>query len=304
MRLLLRLLGQLALHLAVWVVLVTVIFLAPFERMAVANMYTRPLRYGLMRTWSDLLESIGWVLRGETIPTFNRGTPLVETLSRIAPPSLTMLVVSLAVALVVGVGVGLLLRLAPRRLQALWNGTLFGGTVLPESLIAGFLFMGLVVMITRWGIKPVPALWISDITWKHYVLPVIALAVFPIAYIGRVVATVLDELAPMEFMQAARAKGLSEAQLLFGHAFRHVAHRVVTVLPNLIPWQISALMAVEWVFLIPGLGRHAGWMLFLRGVDPFLLTGILTIFMLFLILVQAGTTILAAWLDPRGEHHA
>lgn len=91
-------------------------------------------------------------------------------------------------------------------------------------------------------------------SWKHYIMPVIALAFYPTAYITRLMRSSMLDVLGQDYMRTAKAKGLSEFVSLFKHALRNAILPVVTYVGPLLAYTISGSFIVEKIFTIPGLG--------------------------------------------------
>mgnify|MGYP000538712968 FL=1 len=93
-------------------------------------------------------------------------------------------------------------------------------------------------------------------TWKHYVMPVIALALYPTAYIMRLMRSSMLDVLGQDYMRTATAKGVKPFFRLFKHALRNALIPVITYLGPQIAFTLCGGMVVEQVFSIPGLGRY------------------------------------------------
>lgn len=91
---------------------------------------------------------------------------------------------------------------------------------------------------------------------KHYILPVISLALYPSAYICRLMRSSILDVLGQDYMTTARAKGLSQRVRLFKHALRNAILPVVTYLGPLIASILCGSFIVEKLFTIPGLGSE------------------------------------------------
>lgn len=91
-------------------------------------------------------------------------------------------------------------------------------------------------------------------TWQHYVMPVMALAFYPTAYITRLMRSSMLDVLGQDYMRTAKAKGLSEFVSLFKHALRNAILPVVTYVGPMMAYTISGSFIVEKIFTIPGLG--------------------------------------------------
>ncbi len=88
----------------------------------------------------------------------------------------------------------------------------------------------------------------------HYVLPVMALSFYPMAYITRLMRSSMLDVIGQDYMRTARAKGLSQFVSLFKHALRNAILPVVTYLGPMLAYTLTGSFIVEKIFVIPGLG--------------------------------------------------
>ena len=93
-------------------------------------------------------------------------------------------------------------------------------------------------------------------TWKHYIMPVAALSLYPASYISRLMRTSMLEVLGQDYMRTARAKGLSRFWMLFKHALRNAILPVVTYLGPLLAYTLTGSFVVEKIFTVPGLGSE------------------------------------------------
>ncbi len=91
-------------------------------------------------------------------------------------------------------------------------------------------------------------------TPMHYILPVMALSFYPMAYITRLMRSSMLDVIGQDYMRTAKAKGLSQFISLFKHALRNAVLPVVTYLGPLLAYTLTGSFVVERIFVIPGLG--------------------------------------------------
>lgn len=119
----------------------------------------------------------------------------------------------------------------------------------PSFVIAVFLFYNLCVKVnmfpTNFGRS-------QEIT--KYVLPVLCLMLYPMAYIIRLTRTSTLDVLEADFIRTARAKGVSPAKVLFKHALRNSLTPVITYAGPMIAYILTGSLVVEKLFSIPGLG--------------------------------------------------
>jgi peptide/nickel transport system permease protein len=92
-------------------------------------------------------------------------------------------------------------------------------------------------------------------TWRHLVLPAVALAAAPLAQNVRLVRAGMLEVLGQEYVRTARAKGLAERAVLYRHALRNAALPVITVSGLSLGFMLSGALVIETVFAWPGMGR-------------------------------------------------
>jgi len=137
---------------------------------------------------------------------------------------------------------------------------------------------------------------VLDVCW-HLVLPTVALGVFSVGGLMRYMRTNLLDVLRQEYVQTARAKGVSERRVIFRHAVRNAINPLVTLFGFELGGLLSGAAFVENVLGYPGLGR-----LILEAVlkkDVFVVMGSLLLGSVLLILGNLTADILLAYVDPR-----
>lgn len=120
----------------------------------------------------------------------------------------------------------------------------------PSFVIAAFLYYFFCVKI-----KIFPANYGNSTSVLKYVLPVIALALYPMAYIIRLTRTSTIDVLESDYIRTARAKGVSPSKVLFKHALRNSCTPVITYAGPMIAYILTGSLVVEKMFSIPGLGK-------------------------------------------------
>ena len=134
-------------------------------------------------------------------------------------------------------------------------------------------------------------------TPAHFVLPILVIATRPTAMFSRLVATSLLEVMGKDYLDTARAKGLSEARVVLFHALRNSLIAAVSVAGVQFGGMLGGSVVTETVFGIPGVGR-----LLVDAVSradyPVIQYAIL-MFAIFFVVINLVTDLLTQWLDPR-----
>ncbi|MEH2941766.1 ABC transporter permease [Lachnospiraceae bacterium KK002] len=152
-----------------------------------------------------------------------------------------------AVAIVIGLVLGSIAALTRNRFPdrlIIFFTTL--GTAMPSFVLATLL---LLVFCLKLGWFPV---WSSGN--PNYVLPIIALSVYPMAYITRLTKTSMLDALNQDYVRTAKAKGVPGWKVIFKHALRNALVPVVTYVSPMVAYILIGSMVVENIFTIGGLG--------------------------------------------------
>ncbi len=166
------------------------------------------------------------------------------------PVTLKLGLISFAVALVIGIMIGIWMSVT--RKNSVRGGLLTASTLfisVPNFVLA-------IVLMLFFGVKLnwLPVLWTGS--FKSYILPVTALAVYPIAEISRLVHSSFSEAINQDFVVMANSKGLGKARVHLVHILKNALIPLVTVAGPMIAFQITGSFVVENIFTIPGIGKE------------------------------------------------
>jgi peptide/nickel transport system permease protein len=132
---------------------------------------------------------------------------------------------------------------------------------------------------------------------SHLALPAITLAGVSSAVIARVTRSSMLEVVGREYVTTARAKGLSERRLIWGHALKNAILPVVTVIGVQMGYLLGGSILVETVFSWPGLGLQLYRAISSRDL-PLVQGGVMLVSVVFVFL-NLAVDLLYAILDPR-----
>ena len=164
------------------------------------------------------------------------------------------------------------------------------GTSIPDFIMGSVLqyFFGI-----KWQILPVA----QYTSFKHTILPSIAVGFYTLASISRLMRSSMLDALNQDYIRTARAKGLPEKRVIHYHAFRNILIPIITLLGGTLPGLFSGAMVTETLFQIPGIG-YTSYQAVLQGDIPFVM-----FYMLFsAVLILLGNLIadiLYAVVDPR-----
>ena len=238
-------------------------------------------------------------------PRFNM--PVAELIGQRLPNTLMLMGTALALALVVGITLGVLMAVNVGRLgdRILSIVTLFFYSV-PGFWIGLMLIVAFSVKL-GWLPSGGAGTIGSDLTGfaavidraRYMVLPALSLSLFYIAIYARLTRGAMLEVGSLDYVRTAIAKGLSPSAVTIRQVLRNALLPVTTMAGIHIGGLMGGAVVVETVFSWPGLGRLAFEAV--RGRDFNVLLGILLLSSLLVIIVNAVVDLLQAWLDPRIE---
>ena len=121
-------------------------------------------------------------------------------------------------------------------------------TAVPSFVFATLL---LLVFCIQLGWFPV-----FSTTEKNYLLPIISLAIYPMAYITRLTKTSMLDALGQDYVRTARAKGVSQVKVIFKHALRNALIPVITYFGPMLAYILTGSLVIENIFTIGGLGKE------------------------------------------------
>lgn len=161
--------------------------------------------------------------------------------------------------------------------------------------VPGFVLASLMLLFIGLKLDLLPVTGLSS--WKHYIMPGLALAGYPIAFIARLTRSRLLDVIKSDYIRTARAKGISEPKVITKHALRNTLIPVITYLGPMVAGVLTGSFAIEGIFSIPGLGRE--FVVAIQQRDYTMLQGVIIFYATFLIVLNFATDILYVVIDPR-----
>lgn len=158
-------------------------------------------------------------------------------------------------------------------------------------------FISSVILLYTFGmnLKWFPTVGLNE--WKAYIMPVTALAIYPSAYITRLMRSSMLDVMGQDYMRTARAKGVSNFWILFKHALRNAILPVVTYVGPMLAALMTGSFVVEKTFSIPGLGRD--FVSAITNRDYTLIMGTTILLASVVIIANVIVDILYKIIDPR-----
>jgi oligopeptide transport system permease protein len=242
------------------------------------------------------LRFLGDTLRGDLGPSFkNKDYTVNELIASSLPNSLILGLTSLVLAVVLGVGVGMVSALKQNTALDYGAMSLAVMGISVPLFVVGPVLMLVVAMWLHW--LPTSG-WITGPNgWKTLILPAVTLSFPYFAYIARLSRASILEALRSDYIRTARAKGLSMPVIMFKHVLKGAMLPVVTYLGPAFAGIVTGSVVVERIFLVPGLGTF-----FVKSAlnrDYTLIMGTVIVYSLILIAMNLVVDVLYGLLDPR-----
>jgi len=286
----------------VWVIVTATFFMLRFvpggpftaER-AVTPEILRNLEahYGLNKPlYRQYLDYCGSILHGDLGPSFKYPTRTVnEIIAEKLPVSLELGIISLGVALGVGLPLGVLA--AVRRntwVDYACSSFAMVGICVPTFVMGPLLILFFAIHLG----------WFNASGWYEpidRVLPSLVLGLVYAAYVARLTRGGMLEVLSQDFIRTARAKGAGETRVILKHALRGGLTPVISFLGPATAGIVTGSFVIEKIFQIPGIGREFVNSAFNR--DYTLVLGTVLLYAGFLIMMNLAADIALVWLNPK-----
>lgn len=249
--------------------------------------------YGLDKPWyNQYFDYIKSVVTWDFGPSFKYKSQTVNDIINDGFPISALLgLEAILLAVSFGVALGVIAALRHNRWQD-YSAMILAviGISIPSFILATFLQYYLSMELK---IFPV-ARWES---FMHTVLPAIALAASPMAFIARLTRSSMLEVLSNDYIKTAKAKGLSKTTITFKHAIRNALLPVVTYLGPLTAGVLTGSFIIEKIFGIPGLGAH-----FVNSItnrDYTVIMGVTVFYSIILLVCVLLVDIAYGFIDPR-----
>ena len=220
-----------------------------------------------------------------------RGRTVSDIIFSKFPVSAKLAGFAVAVAVLVGIPLGCL---------SAYNRGKLGDNIIIVFATCGIAipsFISSVILLYTFGSKLniLPTVGLN--TMSSYIMPVTALAIYPTAYITRLMRSSLLDVMGQDYIRTAKAKGLSNFKILFKHALRNAVLPVVTYVGPMLASLMTGSFVVEKIFTVPGLGRD--FVSAINQCDYTLIMGTTIVLATLIITANVIVDILYKIIDPR-----
>lgn len=236
-------------------------------------------------------------VQGDLGVDFVTKTPVTQLILQALPETLSLAGASLILAALVGIPIGVLSAVRPNSIPDRVTAVI-SIALITIPYVAGLIL--LIVFAVR--LKVLPTIGSGEISdpvdyAQHLILPVVALAVTWIGYIGRLVRASMLEVLNADYVRTARAYGLREGLIAYKYALRNAIIPTIAILGVAFGSLIGVAIFVEVIFARPGLGMLVYDAIISRNY-PVVRGGVLVIAVLF-VLANLAADIAYQVADPR-----
>ncbi len=219
-----------------------------------------------------------------------RGRNVIDIIADGLKVSAKLGVTAALLALVIGVVLG---SIAALRRNKLIDKIIMVVTTafvsMPSFIMGTFL---LLLFTVTWRVFPA-----NGSTTQGLVLPVITLSLYPMAYITRLTRSSMLDVLGQDYIRTARAKGVSQKNIIFKHALKNSLIPVVTYFGPMLAYIVTGSLVVEQIFAVSGIGRS-----FVNSIinrDYTLIMGTTIVLAALIVIMNLVTDILYKVIDPR-----
>ena len=177
-----------------------------------------------------------------------RGRQVMDVILDGMKTSAKLGLIAACIAAVVGIVLGAVAALKRNRLIDKIIMVLTTAFVSMPSFIVGSFLLLIFSVALRW----LPA---NGAAQGGLILPVITLALYPMSYITRLTRSSMLDVLGQDYIRTAKAKGVSSAKVIFGHALKNSLIPVITYFGPMLAYITTGSMVVEQIFAVPGIGR-------------------------------------------------
>ena len=238
------------------------------------------------------------------------GKNVSQVISETLPNTAILAIVAIAIAIGLGVVLGIL--------SALYKDTFWDRSIAMFSTIGMSVPSFFSAILFAWffgfvlheftGLEMTGSLYEVDdfgegafIKWKNLILPALVLGIRPLAVVIQLMRNSLLEVLNQDYIRTAKAKGLSQFQIIKTHALKNALNPVITAISGWFASLLAGAVFVEYIFNWNGLGKEV--VNALNTLDlPVIMGSVLVIATLF-ICINILVDILYSWLDPRIKLH-
>lgn len=259
-------------------------------------------RLGLDRPlWEQFAKWAGGIARFDVGTSIRTGKPVMQELTARLPYTLQVVVMATLIAILLGIPAGVLAaRYTGGWLDEALRAVSIFGLAAPSFWIGIVMILGLV-----WAFD-----WSAPLMWEPFwedpaqsfaqlIWPALAVGFRQIALLARMTRSLMLDVLSQDFIRTARAKGLAERKVVFGHALGNALLPIITLIGFEFSALFGGLIVTETVFNVPGLGQYVVTAILNRDYPA--AQGIVLILAGIVVLGNLAVDLITGWLDPRTQ---
>jgi oligopeptide transport system permease protein len=242
--------------------------------------------------WKQYVDYLGNLARFDLGPSFKyEGRTVNEIIGESFPTSFQLGFLSIGIAIFVGIPAGVIAALRQNKWQDYL--TMFFATI--GVSVPSFVLATLLIYVFAIKLELLPAaMWDG---FEYMILPSVALAGLPTAFIARLTRSSMLEVLAQDYIKTARAKGLSQRVVICRHALKNALIPVVTYIGPMAAGVLTGSFIIESIFAVPGLGRHFVTSIYNRDYTTIL--GITIFYSTLVVFLNLLVDLAYPLLDPR-----
>jgi peptide/nickel transport system permease protein len=235
-----------------------------------------------------------------------QGKKVSQVLAETLPNTFVLAITAIIIAMILGVSLGVV--------SALYKDTWIDKTIMVLSTFGMSIPSFFSAILFAWffgyilhaytNLEMTGSLYELDdfgeamhIKWKNLILPAIVLGIRPLAVVIQLMRNSLLEVFNQDYIRTARAKGLSEFQIIKRHAVKNALNPVVTAISGWFASMLAGAVFVEYIFGWNGLGKEI--VNALNTLDLPVIMGSVLIIALLFIIINIFVDLIYVWLDPK-----
>ncbi len=219
-----------------------------------------------------------------------RGRDVIDIIGDGMKTSAKLGLIAAGMALIIGVVLGAVAALRRNKLIDKIIMVFTTACISMPSFIMGSLLLVLFALVL--GILPA-----NGTTTAGLILPVITLSLSPMANITRLTRSSMLDVLGQDYIRTAKAKGVSGAKIIFGHALKNSLIPVITYFGPMLAYIVTGSLVVEQIFAVPGIGR--AFINSITGRDYPLIMGTTIVLATLIVIMNLISDVLYKVVDPR-----
>lgn len=230
------------------------------------------------------------LLHGDLGVSLKTGRDVSQTIGESFAVSAKIGLIAVVIAIIFGIVLGSIAALNRNR----WPDRLIVFFATLATAMPSFVLATLLLLLFCIQLQWIPV-WSS--TSHNYILPVISLSLYPMAYITRLTKTSMLDVLGQDYIRTARAKGVSQRKVIFKHALRNALIPVITYVGPMTASVLTGSLVVEKIFTIGGLGSK--FVDCITNRDYTMIMGTTIFLASFVVIVNLISDLVYKLVDPR-----